>query len=124
MGVFSLSDYFALSALGCGNNTLSLGRCPRLSHYAPLALQNQSSLTVGLLPRSPRYASTAHCSHCNNFFRALFFPSELQLIEPRIEAAALEQFFMRSALNNLAFIDHENHVGAADGCQAVSNDDR
>src|SRR5713101_6726805 len=38
MGVSSLSNYFAPSALGF-LSTLFLGRWPRLLHFAPLALQ-------------------------------------------------------------------------------------
>src|SRR5947208_13492834 len=66
-----------------------------------------------MIPRPPR--STL-------FPYTTLFRSKLQVVQPRVGAAAGDQFIVRAAFANLAVLQHEDLVGAPDGRQAVRND--
>src|SRR5690348_9794803 len=45
-------------------------------------------------------------------------------VERRVEAAAREQLVMRPALDDLAVLEHDDHVGVADRRESVGDDER
>src|SRR5579885_2547491 len=49
---------------------------------------------------------------------------ELLVVQPRVEAAERQQFVMGAALDNLAFIHHQDDIGCQDGREAVRDSQR
>src|SRR6266481_9986551 len=51
------------------------------------------------------------------------FVAELQRVETVIRATPLEEFTVRSALDDLPLVEYENQVGVHDGRETVSDDE-
>src|SRR5258708_1629754 len=53
----------------------------------------------------------------------IFFSTELQLVELRIETTQLQQLVMLAALDDDALIQYEDHVGSSNGGEPVRDND-